>query len=81
MLTMCPPSRMCGMQSRVIRSTPRTFVSIIVASSSSVDSQNGSRPSARPALLTRTSIPPRSATARSTNRSQLSSSVTSRSNA
>ena len=43
------------------------FVSMIVCSSSSVDSTNGSRPSARPALLTRMSRPPSSSSARSTN--------------
>src|SRR6266540_1420482 len=81
MLTMWPPSRMCGRQSRVIRISPRTFVSMTVASSSSLPSQNGARPSASPALLTRMSRPPSSATARSTKRSQLSRSVTSRSSA
>ena len=55
---MWPPSRMCGRQRRVIRISPWTFVSSIHSSSSSLDSQNGSRPSAPPALLTRTSSPP-----------------------
>ena len=41
MVTMCPPSRMCGRQRRVIRMTPVTFVSIIHSSSSSLDSVNG----------------------------------------
>src|SRR6187455_944748 len=81
MLTMWPPSWMCGRQRRVMRIRPRTFVSTIVMSSSSRLSQTGSRPSARPALLTRTSKPPSSACARSTNRSQLAGSVTSRSSA
>ena len=38
---MCPPSRMCGRQSRVIRIRPFTFVSKTARSSSSVDSSNG----------------------------------------
>src|SRR5580765_759489 len=77
MLTMCPPSGMCGRQSRVIRISPWTFVSSTVSSSSSVPSQKGSRPRPRPALLTRIWIDPSSATAYSTKRSQLSGSVTS----
>ena len=43
-----------------MRTSPLMFVSMIVCSSSSVDSTNGSRPSARPALLTRMSTPPSS---------------------
>src|SRR6185436_17598083 len=77
LLTMCPPSRMCGRQRRVIRIRPLTFVSSCVSSSASVDSQNGSRPRPRPALLTRMSSPPSSPIAASTNCSQLSRSVTS----
>src|SRR5581483_1568857 len=80
-LTMWPPSRMCGRQRRVIRTSPFTFVSKTVRSSSSLDSSNGARPSARPALLTRTSMPPSSFTAASTKRSQLSTSRTSSSSA
>src|SRR6266516_125962 len=55
MLTMCPPSRICGRQRRVIRSSPWTSVSSTVSSSSSVDSQKGSRPRPSPALLMRMS--------------------------
>ena len=61
-----------------MRIRPSTFVSITSRSSSSLDSQTGSRPSARPALLTRMSRPPSSASARSTNARELSGSVTSR---
>ncbi len=74
---MWPPSWMCGRQMRVIRIRPSTFVSIIARSSSSVASSAGTRPSARPAELTRMSIPPRSCTARTTKAAQLSGSVTS----
>src|SRR5262245_14913654 len=77
MFTMWPPSRMCGRQSRVIRSTPWTFVSRTVSSSSSLLSSNGSRPRPRPALLTRRPSPPSSRTASSTKRSELAGSVTS----
>ena len=51
-----------------MRISPSTFVSITSRSSSSCDSHTGSRPRARPALLTRMSRPPSSATASSTNR-------------
>src|SRR5215218_1108985 len=68
---------MCGRQSRVIRIRPSTFVSIIVRSSSSSTCSTGSRPSARPALLTRMSTPPSPSTARRTNSSELARSVTS----
>ena len=61
-----------------MRIRPSTFVSITWRSSSSLDSQTGSRPSARPALLKRMSRPPSSASARSTNARELSGSVTSR---
>ena len=69
MLTMWPPSpsTRAGRQRRVMRIRPSTFVSITWRSSSSLDSQTGSRPSASPALLTRMSRPPSSASARSTN--------------
>ena len=67
MKRMCPSSRMCGSTSRVMRRTPSTFVWTTRASSSAVDSVNGARPSARPALLKRMSTPPSSATAASTN--------------
>src|SRR5262245_11911044 len=78
---MWPPSRMCGRHRRVTRSRPLTFVSSTVRSSSSVLLSNGSRPSARPAPLSRMSTAPSSATAASTNRRQLSGSVTSTSSA
>ena len=52
----------CGTHSRVIRISPSTFVTITSRSSSSCDSHTGSRPRARPALLTRMSRPPSSAT-------------------
>ena len=61
-----------------MRISPSTFVSITSRSSSSSESQTGSRPRERPALLTRMSIPPSSATAASTKRALLSGSVTSR---
>src|SRR5436190_5804761 len=81
MLTMCPLSRMCGRQRRVIRRTPWTLVSRTVSSSSSLLESKGSRPSPRPALLTRMSRPPRASTACWTKLSQLSGSVTSSSSA
>src|SRR5581483_7756809 len=76
-LTMWPPSRMCGRQSRVMRTSPFTFVSKTVRSSSSLESSKGARPSARPALLTRMSMPPSCSTAASTNAAALAGSVTS----
>src|SRR5579871_3375 len=78
MLTMCPQSAKCGRQSRVIRTSPLTFVPKTVASSASLESSNGARPSARPALLKRMSSPPSRSTASATKRSLLSASVTSR---
>jgi len=48
-----------------------------VLSSSSLDSSNGARPSASPALLTRMLSPPSRSTASSTKRAELSGSVTS----
>src|SRR5438105_3771911 len=75
MLTMCPPSRSCGRQSRVIRISPSTFVSRTTRSSSSVLASKESRPSASPAPLTRMSRP--STIASETKRSQLAGSVTS----
>src|SRR5690348_1932213 len=72
---------MCGRQRRVMRTSPFTFVSKTVRSSSSLDSSNGARPSARPALLIRMSTPPSSPTAAATKRSQLAGSVTSSSRA
>src|SRR3954468_201532 len=81
MFTMCPPCSRCGSARRVMRTSPLMFVSMIVCSSSSVDSANGSRPRARPALLTRMSTPPSSSSARSTNETQLARSVTSSSSA
>ena len=77
MKTMWPPSRTCGSASLVIRSTPSTFVCSTVASSSAVDSVNGARPRASPALLKRMSIPPTASTAASTNARLDASSVTS----
>ena len=64
---MWPPSRRCGRQSRVMRIRPWTFVSSTVSSSASVEASNGSRPSARPALLTRMSSAAELGDARSTN--------------
>src|SRR6185437_5919819 len=64
-----------------MRMRPSTFVSMTVASSSSDASQKGSRPRARPALLTRMSIPPSPATASSTKRRLLAASRTSSSSA
>src|SRR6266542_627203 len=68
---------MCGRHRRVIRTSPFTFVSKTVCSSSSFDSSNGYLPSASPALLTRMSRPPSRSTADATKRLQLSGSVTS----
>ena len=68
MFTMWPPSRRWGRQSRVMRMRPWTFVSSTVSSSASVESSKGSRPRERPALLTRMSMPPSSATARADER-------------
>src|SRR3954447_5105223 len=74
MFTMWPGSRSERWStSRVIRTSPFTFVSNTVRSSSSLEEVNGSRPSASPAALTRMSAGP----AASTNRSQLAASVTS----
>src|SRR5437588_10655275 len=72
---------MCGRKRRVMRTSPFTFVSKTLRSSSSLDSSNGARPSARPALLIRMSTPPSSPTAAATKRSQLAGSVTSSSRA
>src|SRR4051794_13151510 len=77
MLTMWPQSPKCGRQSRVMRRSPVTLTPKTVASSSSLDSSNGARPSASPALLTRMSRPPRRSTASATKRLQLAGSVTS----
>src|SRR5215471_12723030 len=78
MFTMWPGSRSeCCSTSRVIRTSPFTFVSKTLRSSSSVESVNGSRPSASPAALTRMSAGP----ACSTKRAQLSGSRTSSSRA
>src|SRR5437763_12458554 len=81
MLTMWPPSRRCGRQSRVMRMSPFTFVSGTPRSSCSVEGSKESRASAGPAAFTRTSRPPSSPTARSTKRAQLAGSVTSSSSA
>src|SRR3954454_4654931 len=81
MITMCPPCSRCGSARRVMRTSPLMFVSMIVCSSSSVESTNGSRPSASPALLTRMSTPPSSSRPRSRNEAQLARSVTSSSSA
>ena len=64
-----------------MRTSPFTFVPKTRASSSSLDSSNGARPSARPALLKRMSRPPSCSTAAATNRALLSGSVTSSSSA
>src|SRR5579859_1513787 len=80
-LTMWPPSRMCGRQSRVMRTRPFTFVPKTVSSSSSLDWSNGARPSASPALLIRMSSPPSCSTAEATKRALLSASRTSSSSA
>ncbi len=60
------------MRTRPVTLTPKT-----VASSSSLDSSNGARPSASPALLKRMSRPPSRSTASATKRSLLAGSVTS----
>ncbi len=60
-----------------MRSTPSTFVWTTVASTSSVDSPNGTRPRASPALLKRMSIPPSASTAASTKARLEPSSITS----
>src|SRR2546430_2712215 len=78
MFTIWPPSRRCGRQRRVIRIRPLTLVSSTVCSSASELSSNRSLPGARPAALTRMSMPPpSSSTAARANRSQLAESVTS----
>ena len=74
---MCPPSRMCGRQRRVIRIRPCTFVSITVCSSSSLDSVNGSRPSAQPGVVDEDVEPAERLDRRVDEASQLAGSVTS----
>ena len=64
-----------------MRTSPLTLTPSTVASSSSLDSSNGARPSARPALLTRMSRPPSRSTASAAKPSQLAASVTSSSSA
>src|SRR5664279_6550713 len=81
MFTMWPQSPKCGRHSRVMRTSPLTFVPKTRASSSSLDSSNGARPSARPALLKRMLITPSCSTAAATNCALLSGSVTSSSSA
>ena len=64
---MCPRRGMCGRRAASSAARRRRSCGRRVASSASVDSSNGTRPSARPALLKRMSTPPSAATAASTN--------------
>src|SRR5581483_2374505 len=77
-MTMWPSlaATMAGRKARVRRRTPVRFVSIVSSQSASFPFSIGSRPRARPALLTRTCTGPRARTAWA-KRATLASSVTS----